>query len=335
MEHSKKNLLENLLNDTSFQNWAHKKNRNDIAFWNNWIQENSDHIDTIYNARDIILGINFEKDTLSNDFVENQLNQVLNKITPAITQKEKSQNFKKSYFNTKTLVFPTIIVGLVAFYFLFNTFQSNEVIHKAGFGEIINLKLSDGTTVVLNGNSELKYNKENPRDVTLKGEAYFKVKSKPSTNAKFWVTTNDLKVEVFGTQFNVNTRNKKTNVLLDEGSVSLLLDNGNSEKMKPGEIISYSKNNEKFIHEKVSNKIKYAHWKDGTYIFNNVSLFEVMKYIENAYGIPSEFINSNSKNILITGGIPNENLKICLDAIQKSAGIKIKKNEHKLLIINN
>ena len=84
----------------------------------------------------------------------------------------------------------------------------------------------------------------------------FKVKSKPSTKAKFWVTTQDLKVEVFGTHFNVNTRNKKTDVLLDEGSISLLLENGNSTKMQPGEIVTYSKESDKIVHNKVNSKIK-------------------------------------------------------------------------------
>ncbi len=331
MENNKQHLLENLLNDTSFENWVYKKNRNDIAFWNNWIQDNADQVDTIYNARDIILGINFKHKTLDKAYIDNKLNFVLDKINVTPSPK----NNTKSSYNKKALALPAILASVLLFFFLYYNFQTNEIIHKTGFGEIINLKLPDGTTVVLNGNSELKYEKENPRDVMLQGEAYFKVKSKPSTKAKFWVTTNDLKVEVFGTQFNVNTRNEKTNVLLDEGSISLLLENGDSQKMVPGEIVSYSKNNENFMHEKVSNKIKYAHWKNGTYIFNNISLFEVMKYIENTYGITSEFTDTNSKNILITGGIPNENLKICIDAIEKSAGITIKKYENKLLITNN
>ena len=72
--------------------------------------------------------------------------------------------------------------------------------------------------VMLNAMSSVSFNKhkwDDIREITLEGEAYFKVKPIPATNAKFWVQTADLKVEVLGTQFHVNTRKKKTNVVLD------------------------------------------------------------------------------------------------------------------------
>lgn len=334
MQENKQQLLENLLNDTSFKNWVFKKNRNDSAFWNNWISTNAEYIDTVYAARDILIGINFNKVGLDKSFVDKKLEKVFHSIdNNSIDDSVKSTKPKKR----NTLVYASsILASVVVLFFAVNFYNSSsEVLHKTGFGEIINLKLPDGTTVVLNGNSELKYDKENPRDVILNGEAYFKVESKPSTKAKFWVTTQDLKVEVFGTHFNVNTRNEKTNVLLDEGAISLILDNGTLAQMKPGEIVTYSKDNDTIEHNQVSSSVKYTHWIDGTYIFNNISLFEVMQYIENAYGISSEFKNPKTKKIIITGGIPNENLTICLAALEKASGITIKKQNNKLLIIDN
>lgn len=336
MEENKQHFLENLLNDSSFKNWVFKSNRNDVAFWNNWINNNPDYIDTIYSAKDIIKGISFNKKELSPDFINNKFDLVFNQIHSNTLERSK-KNKETSRPNT-TLIGSGVLVAfsLIILFFGINSLNFNEdVVHKTGFGEIINLKLPDGTTVVLNGNSKLEYKADNPRNVTLNGEAYFKVMSKPSTKAKFWVTTEDLKVEVFGTHFNVNTREEKTNVLLDEGSISLLLDNGISKKMNPGEIVSYSKVNETILHEKINSDYNYALWRDGTYIFNNVSLKEVMKYIEHAYGISSQFIDDKTKEIKLTGGIPNENLKICIDAIQKSTGISIIEKDNKLLITNN
>ena len=212
--------------------------------------------------------------------------------------------------------------------------SSQEVVHKTAFGETIDLKLPDGTSVVLNGNSEIRYNKENPRDVSLKGEAYFKVKPKYSTHAKFWVNTEDLRVEVYGTQFNVNTRNKKTDVVLDEGSIHLLLKNGTSEKMLPGEFVSYSDKNKIVTHKVVNEELPYALRRGETYMFNKMKLGEVMKYIEHTYGIPSEYGDAALEGKIISGGIPSENLEICLMAIQKATGIKIVTKEHTLLIFN-
>ncbi|ADV51439.1 anti-FecI sigma factor, FecR [Cellulophaga algicola DSM 14237] len=333
MEESKQHLLENLLEDTSFKNWVYKRNRNDVAFWNKWIDANSDYAEIVFTARDIILGINFKNNTLESDFIEDKLKDVLSKIDtskPEFTIPTRKSKLPKYILAGVTFFIATL---LLLFY---NLKESNSyVVQKTGFGETINLKLSDGTTVVLNGNSELKYDEQNPRNVLLQGEAYFKVKSKPSTKAKFWVTTTDLKVEVFGTHFNVNTRDEKTKVLLDEGSIQLELKNGSKKKMNPGEIAIYSNKSDLFSHKKINSDMNYSFWREETFVFNNISLLEVMHYLENSYGVTTEFKTEKSKKIILTGGIPNGNLKICIKAIEKSAGIKINHIDNNLVITNN
>ena len=213
--------------------------------------------------------------------------------------------------------------------------SDSEVVHRTEFGEIINLKLPDGTTVVLNGNSEIRYDKKNSRNIELEGEAYFKVKSIPSTKAKFWVNTKDLKVEVYGTQFHVNTREEKTDVVLDEGSIHLVLENGTTEEMVPGEFVSFSKAKNRVTHQKVTKELPYSLWREGTYVFNNITLKEVMKNIEHAYGLEVEFIDEDLQQQLLTGGIPNQNLKICLSAIEKSTGTRIVKKDNRLIVFKN
>ncbi len=323
-------LLENLIEDTSFINWAKKENRNDINYWNSWISNNESKIETVDLAKSMIIGINFNKTKLPNDTVETELNKVLAAIdspTPFSTIKDKP--IKKNILS----YVPYGIAAALAIFFVVLVSNSNTTIkHETAFGEIINLTLPDGTSVVLNGNSFITYSKQNPRDVTLVGEAYFKVKPIPSTKAKFWVTTNDLKVEVFGTKFHVNTRDKKTDVVLDEGSIHLVLENGVTKKINPGEFVSFSKETEKITHTKVSKKNPYKLWRNSTYIFNNQPLISVMKNIESTYGLPVIFKEKNLEQIIISGGIPNQNIEICLKAIEKSAGVKLVKRNDSILI---
>lgn len=333
MEENKQHLLENLLEDTSFKNWVHKRNRNDVVFWNKWIDTNSEYAEIIFTARDIILGINFKNASLEPNFIEEKLKNVLAQVQTEdanLTTSVKKSKFPKYILAGFSFFAATL---LLLFYSLQD--KNTYVVQKTGFGETINLKLSDGTTVVLNGNSELKYDEANPRNVYLRGEAYFKVKSKPSKKTKFWVTTNDLKVEVFGTHFNVNTRNEKTKVLLDEGSIQLELKDGSKKKMNPGEIASYSTKSQLYSHEIINADLNYSFWREETYVFNNITLLEVMNYLEHSYGVTTEFSDENSKNIVLTGGIPNENLNICIKVIEKSAGIKINRTANNLRIINN
>ena len=267
--------IEKFLNDESFRNWAKQSNQNDIAFWNNWIHNNQDQIDDIYTAKAMILGVTFRNKPVSNKKIDQELEFVLSRIRKNEFTKTTigSHRLKQSFLKITAVAATGIILLFLGLNF-YNS--SNEIIHKTAFGEIINLKLPDGTSVVLNGNSVIKYEKDNPRKVSLKGEAYFKVKSMLSTKTKFWVNTEDLSVEVYGTQFNVNTRDDKTKVILDEGSIHLLLKNGDSKKMSPGEFVSFSTENNLVSHIKINKTLSYSSWKEGTYIFNKTSLYDVM-----------------------------------------------------------
>ncbi len=334
MNESNRSLLEILLNDSSFENWVNKSNQNDMEFWESWISNNPDKMETVYSAKSILTGISFNKTVLPEGKINMELSAVLEQISTNDTDKAIPLT---RILSSRVQKYTAVAAVGILFIVLGNLFinSSSLITHKTGFGEIIDLKLPDGTSVVLNGNSEITYDKDNSRDIALKGEAYFKVKSIPSTKAKFWVKTKDLRVEVFGTQFHVNTREDKTDVLLDEGSIYLVLNNGSTKKMVPGELVSFSNDSNTVLHEKVTKELSYSLWREGTYIFNNITLEEVMKNVEHAYGVETEFIDESLKLEPLTGGVPNQNLKICLSAIEKSTGTRIVQKGNRLLIFKN
>ncbi|MEO9893335.1 FecR family protein [Aurantibacter sp.] len=335
MSGNNQSLLEILLNDSSFVNWANQSNQNDIVFWDEWINNNPKHIKTVYAAKAIINGIKFNKSQLPEEKVNSELSAIIHKIS---TKKNTNKiGSKKRKFLSKFLKLSALAaIGILLIILSNNVLNSSsKVIQKTGFGEIVELKLPDGTTVILNGNSQISYDKSNVRNIDLKGEAYFKVKSIPSTHAKFWVNTEDLKVEVYGTQFHVNTREEKTEVVLDEGSIHLVLDNGTTTKMIPGELVSFSKEKNTVSQKKISTELPYSLWRDGTYVFNNITLETVMKNVKQAYGVDIEFMDEELKQQLLTGGIPNQNLKICLSAIEKSTGTRIVHKDNKLTLYKN
>lgn len=327
MNQKSKLHLEDLLNDDSFKNWVHESNQNDVTFWKDWIKKHPEHIDEVYTAKAMILGISFKKNSLDATEINESLQSVLDSVsTPRIKKSAKLISYTKYALSIAA-------VGLIFFFSILNFFNSSdEINYRTGFGEVANIKLQDGTMVTLNGNSELSYHKDEPRNVTLNGEAYFKVKSIPSTKAKFWVNTNNLTVEVYGTEFNVNSRLEKTDVILDEGSINLVFNNGQQKIMKPGEIVSVSSDKEAISHKKIEKNDAYAIWKPKTYVFNKKTLASVMKHIENTYGVSVEFANDSLKYSEISGGIPNENLEICLKAIEKITDVKIQKNQNHILI---
>lgn len=334
MKNIDQSLLDNLLEDTSFINWANRSNRNDIQYWNTWVFNNESKIETIEMAKSIILGIKFTETPLSDSTIDNQLHSVLEIISSKNKSSKTTSGSKKALTFLPYGIAAAITILLTVFYVGQENYNNNMVEHKTSYGEMIDLTLPDGTTVILNGNSKISYSKENFRDVFLLGEAYFKVKAIPATNAKFWVNTKDLRISVHGTKFHVNAHNKKTDVALEEGVIQLELENGNVKKMVPGEFVSFSRIDKRIIQTNNAKEHSYSLWREGTYIFNNISLEEVMKNIEEAYGLPSEFSNNMTKEKIISGGIPNKNLKICLSAIEKSTDTKIIQKDSKLLIID-
>ncbi len=134
---------------------------------------------------------------------------------------------------------------LVCFYFASDWMMKGEnmMVYETGYGERLEIILDDGTTVNLNADSKLSWEKNwednGIRRVNLKGEAYFDVshvkkEDKPGqaqngndldivSQMPFEVLTPDLTIRVLGTAFNASQRRGKTEVFLERGSVELAL----------------------------------------------------------------------------------------------------------------
>jgi transmembrane sensor len=326
MTKKKYNTINDFLDDGSFENWALQNNGTDINFWEFWIANNSDKEELVNKARDLVLGVSFDTDFVGAGKVALEWNKLEAKIKAKKFKPKRKVRFLKQFSVAASL----LLLISIGFYVLNN---SSKITHKTNFGEILNIKLQDGSDVTLNSNSSLSYYKNESRKVWLSGEAFFQVDKKVVTNAKFWVLTDDLSVEVYGTSFNVNTKKKKTDVFLEEGSIWLKLKNGIDKKMIPGNYISYSSKKNQILEDKnIFNPTTKTSWKDGSLLFENLSLEKAMEKIEESYGFAIVFKEDKSKNILITGAVPITNIDICIKAIEKSVDVTITKKDNSLII---
>jgi len=314
------------LDDISFINWVHQKNGTDIGYWEFWIDNNPDKKELVKDAQDLALGVSFNQKFVSKEKVSLEWQKLESKIKARKPVTKRKLKYLKPFSIAASIV---LLISIGA-YFINN---NSKVTHKTNYGEILNLKLQDGSDVTLNSNSSLSYYKNESRKVWLTGEAFFQVDKKIATNAKFWVVTDDLSVEVYGTSFNVSTKKEKTDVFLEEGNIWLKLNNGVDKKMVPGNYISYSsKRNEVLEFTNIFNPIIKTSWKDGSLLFENLSLEKAMEKIEETYGYSIVFKDDNSKDILITGAVPMTNIDICIKAIEKSIDVIIIKKDDRLII---
>ena len=168
-------------------------------------------------------------------------------------------------------------------------------------GKRFNITLSDGTLVHLNAGSSItfpvQFLKNRIRKVFLSGEAYFEV-AHDKKNA-FVVNANKLDVQVYGTKFNLTNypEDKATDVVLVEGSVSLIqsglsVKNNNEVFLTPGYKGTFNKADKKISNEKVNTNL-YTSWMSGNLVFRQESFENIIQKLERHYNVV--IINNNEK----------------------------------------
>ncbi len=319
--------VEDFLKDPSFVSWVQKETDKGTSIWEQWSNDHPEKSAVIAEARDILLGIQFSKQEIPQEKVHlalNSLNKTLDSKTPT----------KRRVL--RVLAAAGVIVLLLASTIAYLLVQPEFIVHQTAFGETLELRLQDSTEVSLNANSKIKYYPNQPREVWIEGEAFFKVAKKKLTKEQFFVHTDDLTIEVLGTEFNVHCRSEKTQVVLKEGKVNLQFENGEEKEMTPGDLITFSAKKDRIIEEKKSVKaIAHSSWKDGTLIFEDISLGAAMDRIAEIYGVDISYDDNTIASKRIHIGVPTTNLDICIKAMEIACGIKIEATEKKLIIKNS
>lgn len=159
------------------------------------------------------------------------------------------------------------------------------------YGKRSRINLADGTKVRMNSGSRLVYPPQfngKEREVYLEGEAYFEVAKNP--DKPFHVRTDEFKVEVIGTTFNVQAYSKENlyNTVLVEGEVKLTLNNrilSGTVVMAPNQIASLTNDHSNFKLQKTGNIQNHISWIDGYLDFSNERLDVLLKRVSSYYNI--------------------------------------------------
>ncbi len=321
--------VKDLVLNQSFQLWVVKPDPKTDAYWKAWSQKHAQYSEIITQAREMVLLLEFNEDTTINqDFVEvwSTIQQVIK--TPA----QGSSQFLK---------IASVCIGillLIPSYFLYHN-HVDEVMYSSGYGEIKHIILPDSSSVTLNGNSQLRLsqsdwkNSEN-RNVFLKGEAFFEVKhiNTNGKSRKFLVYTNEMEIEVLGTEFNVNSRRLKTKVILNSGKVQLKIPQESKTSkliMKPGDLITFDKEKGDAIINHTNNPEVLTSWRKNQLIFDEVSLDEISKVLKDAYGLTMHFPNDSLKEKRFRGVFLASDIDILKKTLIQAYDIKITKNNEK------
>lgn len=169
--------------------------------------------------------------------------------------------------------------------------------------------LPDGSTVLLNDNSTLKYDQNSfdskTREVTLTGEAFFDIKHNPEK--PFIVHTGKVQTKVLGTAFNINARNSSNDieVTVARGKVQV----GDTEKIygviTPNQQIKVNKTTLDYQQNTISAAI-VTEWKNNYLILDDINMAEAVSLISQKYKVSILLDNEKIKNCRITASFLNE-----------------------------
>lgn len=257
------------------------------------------------------------------------------KIRSAIgryAQKDKRTRFlQQNYWPLR--IAATLLFGAFAFWFFYNPARFKEV--RAEYSQQSNVTLPDGSTVMLNGNSSVRYKEtwsanEN-RDIWINGEGFFDVKH-THNNQKFIVhVSNTVNVQVLGTRFNVKIRRDKTEVMLEQGKVQMNMKQAgvtDTVTLKPNQLVTLEK---QVLTKSQVNPARYSSWKSKKMYFDQTPLLEVAKFLEDTHGYKVEFKNKALQNRKLSGELQSGKVEDILIALRESLQIQITKDGNKLL----
>lgn len=203
------------------------------------------------------------------------------------------------------------------------------------------LLLPDGTSVVLNRNSVIKYPEfftGGIREISIFGEAFFEVSHNP--DKPFVIHAAGLDIKVIGTSFNVEAPKGGdfVKVTVNTGKVLVYPTGTLPEKtetsglfLTAGEIATYSAQSGQ-VRKGVGDDLNVLSWKTGILTFREARLAEVLKALEMKYQTRFIIDNQEVLNQRLTARFENDSLDNVLEALSLIFNRKFENNGRQVLV---
>lgn len=233
---------------------------------------------------------------------------------------------------TTTAAVLCLVLGGISYLDYINEQQISYLEASTSYGERKQVLLSDGTQLVLNSCSRVRYPDRfvgNERKVELEGEGYFRVQR--NEKQPFIVNTRRFDVRVLGTCFDVKA-------YLSDEVVSVDVESGKVQVDMPEAMMRLQAKERVFIntisgeYNKRREDRTVAVWRKGGLRFSSTPINDVAKELERVYNCRITFAPGQDFNNLISGEHDNKSLEAVLQSIEYTSGIHYKKEGNKVLL---
>ena len=322
---------QDLLQHPTFRKWVLEHDEAATAFWSAWLSEHPHQEATVKDAAEILKAIGGQS------VPANAMADTWRRMWQTISEAERTGqrpaeiiDIRRPNHLRRWLAYAAMAAGAtIAVVSTWQFYSDRKTEYHTAMGELKTIELPDHSEIRLNVNSTVRYAKRwssgSKREIWLNGEAYFSVAHQ--NGQAFIVHTNDVDINVLGTEFNVNTRRIKTQVVLNTGVVQLLL-NGDHEKktrailMKPGDMITYSAATAELSNKKVDPQ-DYSSWQKRVLIYDDAKIRDVIRDVQDNMNIIIESTDTSLGTQTFTGSIPLNNIDVFFKTLSRSFDVKI------------
>lgn len=214
----------------------------------------------------------------------------------------------------------------------------NEVTTESG--QRIQIHLQDGTKIHLNSESRVVYPKvfdNETRYVQLTGEAYFDVES---DDRPFHVYTEELTVEILGTEFNVKAyAEEEPEVVVASGKVGVRVSSSTEQEpaiLTRGEMARLNADGGDGL--AVFHDVDLASrlgWLNYRLFFDNQPMSSVSRQLERWYGVEIQFDEPMIKDLPVTANFENDSIHEVLRVITLALDLNHEITGSKITLFRN
>jgi transmembrane sensor len=336
--------------DDDFVAWVRGTAPREEAAWEEWLVQNPGKRDIVESARAILLSLSFEAQPLAKATLDLEWEKVRENTLVTTPETEEEASARPVFALWARLLAASVVLLLGVWwgsrYFPTNSADSSDQLaeKKALNGQQLTVKLTDGTVIVLNAGSVLRYPEhfeDDKREVQLRGEAYFEVASNPK--APFLIYTDEVRVEVIGTKFTVKAypESKEVKVAVVEGKVAVDTRSESASGAESEKNVILTKNQMATL-QKENQEIKVTPfeendllgWKNGVLYFEKAGFAQLVGQLERWYGVevildPQVKIDSSWR---FSGKFENKSVDYILDVCRYPNLFNYKLADNKVFI---
>ncbi|MEQ6119945.1 FecR domain-containing protein [Reichenbachiella sp. MALMAid0571] len=317
---------EDFLKDEFFVKSVLNPNYETDHFWKSWTDNHPNKMEEFTRAQQLVRSLEYEtmEKPVQEDYVrvfENVL-----KYNKKLPQQNNKHFFGRDWSSWKGMskIAASVAMLLLAGWLWYGNglnnllpseFENSTLVTKVSpYGQKTTVKLPDGTMVVLNSGSTLKYKKEfddSFRKVELTGEAIFDVVKDPAR--PFTVHSGTLSTTVLGTFFNVRAYNDESQIRVSLAKGKVVVNNTgqtnqlNNYYLEPGQEVTYHKVKKTIEKRKFDIDQVFA-WNKGIIVFESVRMKTVLKELERWYGVSFK-VTGESQEWNYTGKFEKQSLE--------------------------